>query len=429
MPQTHYIENLLDLEDTGIVINTDAPVKLMKVKNRQSKVIEATLAPDVHVCQCCGMIDGHITRNGTKTCLVQINAVAAFDTYLHLRKQRYLCHDCGSTFIATTSLVPKYSSIAKPVKMYILLLAKQAISEKTIAEIVGVSHQTVHLIIQSCYVHFRQTYTYLPTFLGFDEFKSVASADGAMSFVYCDAFNHEILDVVEDRRLGSLTAYFMRFPETVRRKVQGIVVDMYKPYMELIKRCFPNASIIIDRFHIAQHMVRAMNRIRIQVMKSFNRKSLAYKLLKKYWKHLLKPRTKRKDGRWYCRHLRRRIDSLELVDLLLSYSEELRKNWVAYQNMYNSFRLRDSIRFFGWLKRYSGDSLHEAMVTVLKTFSKLSTYIKNSFRTRLSNGVLEGINNKIKLIKRISYGYRSFFNLRLRIMLCFNLTKKVGHPT
>ncbi|NMB03187.1 MAG: transposase, partial [Tissierellia bacterium] len=55
--------------------------------------------------------------------------------------------------------------------------------------------------------------------------------------------------------------------------------------------------------------------------------------------------------------------------------------------------------------------------------------IKNSFRTSLSNGVLEGINNKIKLIKRIAYGYRSFVNLRLRIMLCFTLTKKVGHPT
>ena len=171
-----------------------------------------------------------------------------------------------------------------------------------------------------------------------------------------------------------------------------------------------------------------MNRIRIQVMKTFDDDSLPYKLLKKYWKHLLKPRSKRKEGRWYCPHLRRRIDSGELVDLMLSYSEELKENWLAFQNMYSSFDTRDSIRFFGWLRRYDG-KLDKKLATVIETFLKIKSYIKNSFRTSLSNGVLEGINNKIKLIKRIAYGYRSFFNLRLRIMLCFTLTKKVGHPT
>lgn len=236
MPHSHYIERLLDLEDTGVVINTDIEPRWATIKGRRCHVLDATLSPAIHVCQACGTIDGHITRNGTKRSMVKINSVAAFDTYLCLHKQRYFCHDCGCTFIATTPLVAKHCSISKPLKSYILLLAKQAISEKTIAEIVGVSHQSVHLIIQSCYVHFRQTYTYLPTFLGFDEFKSVAAADGAMSFVYCDAYNREILDIVEDRRLESLTAYFLRFPEKVRRRVQGIVVDMYQPYLELIKR-------------------------------------------------------------------------------------------------------------------------------------------------------------------------------------------------
>jgi len=113
---------------------------------------------------------------------------------------------------------------------------------------------------------------------------------------------------------------------------------------------------------------------------------------------------------------------------MLSYSEELKENWLAFQNMYSSFDTRDSIRFFGWLQRYDGN-LDEKLATVIETFLKIESYIKNSFRTSLSNGVLEGINNKIKLIKRMAYGYRSFFNLRLRIMLCFTLTKKVGHPT
>lgn len=164
MPHSHYIELLLDLEDTGIVIHTDETPQWMTIKGRQCNVLNATLSPTVHICQSCGMMNGCIIRHGTKLSLIQINSVVDFDTYLRLHKQRYLCQYCGSTFIATTALVAKHCSIVKPVKISILLLAKQAISEKTIAEIVGGSHQTVHLIIQSCYIHFQQTYTYLPIF-------------------------------------------------------------------------------------------------------------------------------------------------------------------------------------------------------------------------------------------------------------------------
>lgn len=331
------------------------------------------------------------------------------------------------TVIAETSLVPRYGSIAKSVKLNILLLAKKCISEKDIADIVGVSHQTVHRVIHQACFQFKQTFQYLPRFLGFDEFKAGGSSEAAMSFVYCDALNKEIIDVLEDRRLESLKAYFMRFPESVRRKVLGIVIDMYEPYMQLIKECFPNAEIIIDRFHIAQHMVRAMNKVRIEVMNTFSRDSLEYKLLKKYWRHLLKPRNKRKEGRWYCRHLRQRVTSYEIVELLLSFSETLQKNWLGYQNLYGSFQTKDSVRFFQWLNRYDG-ALHTTFNTVVGTFQRLASYIKNSYRTSLSNGVLEGFNNKIKLIKRVAYGYRSFVNYKTRIMLCFTLTKKVASP-
>lgn len=108
---------MLRLEDTGIVINQDVPLKTMKIKNRECKVFDAILSPDIQVCQACGVIDGRITRHGTKVSLVKINQVVGYDTYLRLRKQRYFCHECNSNFIATTSLVEKNSSISNPVKL------------------------------------------------------------------------------------------------------------------------------------------------------------------------------------------------------------------------------------------------------------------------------------------------------------------------
>ena len=65
---------------------------------------------------------------------------------------------------------------------------------------------------------------------------------------------------------------------------------MYEPYMSLIKQLFPNAKIIIDRFHIVQSLNRALNMSRVHVMncyRTFNRP--LYNKYKSYWKLFLKP--------------------------------------------------------------------------------------------------------------------------------------------
>lgn len=67
-----------------------------------------------------------------------------------------------------------------------------------------------------------------------------------------------------------------------------VTVDIFGSYIPMIPKLFPNAKIVIDRFHIVQHMSRALNQIRIQLMKPFDKKSLEYRALKYYWKSVLK---------------------------------------------------------------------------------------------------------------------------------------------
>ena len=96
-----------------------------------------------------------------------------------------------------------------------------------------------------------------------DEFKSVKNVTGKMSFIYADA-SHRIVDVVADRKLKSLKDHFIAILET-KTKVKTVTIDMYEPYMSLIKQLFPNAKIIIDRFHIVQSLNRALNMSRVHV--------------------------------------------------------------------------------------------------------------------------------------------------------------------
>ena len=75
--------------------------------------------------------------------------------------------------------------------------------------------------------------------ISFDEFKSVKSADDAISFHICDGKPGKTVDIVEERKLISLMKYFSYFTHKARSNVKLIVIDMYSPYISLIKKCFP----------------------------------------------------------------------------------------------------------------------------------------------------------------------------------------------
>ena len=118
-------------------------------------------------------------------------------------------------------------------------------------------------------VSFTPDFDSLPKSLCFDEFKSTKDAKGAMSFLFCDASNHRLLDIVENRQLCSLRNYFLRYSKKARTSVKAICIDLYSPYISLIKELFPNASIVLDRFHMVQLLSRALMKTRIQGMKQF----------------------------------------------------------------------------------------------------------------------------------------------------------------
>lgn len=101
-----------------------------------------------------------------------------------------------------------------------------------------------------------------------------------MSFIYADAKTHEILDILPDRRLHQLREHFLGFPKKARDGVKTLTMDMYSPYISLVKEIFPNARIILDRFHVVQLLMRALLKTRIATMNTLDRDSLEQKILR-----------------------------------------------------------------------------------------------------------------------------------------------------
>lgn len=160
---------------------------------------------------------------------------------------------------------------------------------KLVAKHLSVSSSTVIRVLKKVAEPLVCAHLCLPQHLSIDEFKSVKNVLGSMSFLFLDAQNHRLIDVVEDRRKDHLIDYFMRYPKDSRYSVKTVTMDMYSPYIEVVKACFPKAQIVIDRFHIVQHLNRALNSFRIRVMNDIHTKNPTdYRKLKKQWKLLLK---------------------------------------------------------------------------------------------------------------------------------------------
>ena len=414
MPQNNNILELLNIQDKRIELYQDYYKKEI-VNGEQRNIIRAKLSYEPKYCYHCGTAYGkRIIKHGYKSTKIKLLKTALVNTYLVLDKQRYLCKHCNRTFILNTTLVDKYCFISNKVKAAIALDLTSIQSIKDIAKKNSVSTATIYRVIASCYKSFKRKLNYLPRNLCFDEFKSVKAAKGSMSFIYCNADTGELINIVEDRRLFVLKKHFYRYSKKARNSVKKIVIDMYSPYISLIKEVFPNAKIIIDRFHLVQLISRAFNKTRIRIMKQF---PYLRKKLKRYWKLLLKPRHKLNCVNFrkvYC--FKRFMSEQGIVDYLLDMSEELKANYYLYHNLHYAISTND-IEMFEYYINNLDDNISNYMITSINSYKRYLSFVKNSFAYPLSNGKLEGLIGKIKVIKRIAFGYKSFFWFKTRIFI------------
>ena len=247
-----------------------------------NKIFEGYLSYTPQYCPKCGVIyDEHFEKHGFITSNIKLPKVSGFNTILRLHKQRYLCKHCNGAFTLTTNIVDYGCCISNNTKYNIALELTKKRSEKDIAIDNNVSPNTVERVMDSYYDSDKTFKNYLPEVLLFDEFKSVKSALGHMSFHLCNGINGKTIDIVENRKLLSLIRYFGRYSHKAIKNVKYIVIDMYSPYVSLIKKIFPNALIVIDTFHLIQLISRSLNKTRIMIMKN---DKVNYNKLKRYWK-------------------------------------------------------------------------------------------------------------------------------------------------
>lgn len=422
------IKTLLDIQDENIIFEENG-VYTKYYKGSMSKFVTAKLTYIPTHCEKCGVKNDDFTiyKNGTKTSHIKLPMFGVYPTYLSLKKQRFFCKACNGTFIAHTSIVDRHCFISKNTKAKILIKSTDAQSLTDIAKDCSVSTTTVQRVINKEAKRYKPYYQSLPDHLSFDEFKY---AKGKMAFEYVDAETGNIIDILDNRAGYKIKEHFIgNYERKTLNDVKTVSIDMNAGYVSVIKEVFPKAHIIIDRFHIVQLINRAMNITRVRIMNSFRTSNSEdmkkYRRLKKYWKLLLK---RRKDLSYteykYYTMFGQRLET-SVVEELLSYSEDLKRAYDIYQSLSECIADRDFNRFKDTLLQIRPNTLSKQMRTAVNTLNKHLPYIKNSLTYPYNNGRIEGINNKIKVLNRVAYGYRNFSYFKNRIMLHFKLRAAV----
>lgn len=387
MLMTDYTSKLLNLED----------VIITNVENISDQLhISIELPRRKHICPCCGTVTDRVHDYRMQ---VIKDVPMARDTFLHLRKRRYRC-DCGKRFFERNAFLPRYYRVTSRLVAEIIVAFKKVVSAKEIGCRFNVSGMTAMRYFQ----HYNHKPTALPEVISLDEFKGNSGGQKYNSIV-ADPSGRKVLDILPDRYENNLVKYFSQFES--KSNVKYFVCDMNPHFRQVAKICFPQATIVADKYHVIRQTYWAMERVRKNEQNKLPKRHRRYFKKSRYL--LMKPMEKLNDEEMYQLALMfeiapRLADAYRIKNDFLSVirtksAEEGKKALVDW--LY-SVEVMDLPEFHDCTKAYH-NWFHE---------------IVNSLDVPWTNGFIEGCNNKTKVLKRTCYGMRNFNNFRKRILFC-----------
>jgi transposase len=226
----------------------------------------------------------------------------------------------------------------------------------------------------------------------------VSKRKGARDFitVVSDVEQSCLLEVIDSHKQQDIIEVLLQQPLEVRESVTEVSVDMWAGFPKVIQEVFPNAVVVIDRFHVMKLVLETLNKIRRLV--GVTVKGSKYILMKNH-QDLTE------------------FDKIEL-EKILSLSPCLRLAYELKEEFRQIYETSKTVQ--SGLKRMQ-KWLVQAQVFYGKTAQTIREHLSgicNYFISGTTSGVMEGINNKIKLIMRLGYGLTNFENMRSRLLSC-----------
>ena len=381
-------------------------------KGNYTLEVEST-AKGTH-CKKCGKWTEKVYGFGDK---ITVRHLSVFDkaVYLKIHVIRYQCESCedGPKTSEKYDWIEQKSKTTKGLDAYI----NRQLIHSTVTDVAKKERISYRIVESALHKNTEKAvnwseYEDLAT-IGIDE---IALTKGHNNYVVIVSAKNKygelsVIAVLPNRLKETLTAFLESIPDHLKKTVKSVCTDMYDGFVNAASEVFGSRVIVIDRYHVSKLYREPVDALRISEMKCLKKELDA----KEYAKL---------DGMMWI--LRRKHECLSKSDkvsleLLYRYSSELEKAHklaLKLTHIFNTHHNRKvaSSKFNRWIEQVKKSDVicFDGFIKTLETYK---TGILNYFKERKNSGFVEGLNNKIKLLKRRCYGIEKVTTLFQRLVL------------
>lgn len=326
---------------------------------------------------------------------------------LQVEARKWLCQACGAHFRQRFPGILRCQRATEPFRKSVFLRHWDGISRRRLGQREGLASATVERWSQ----HFldrlnaeRQAAA-CPTVLGIDEHFFTRKLGYATTF--CDLRKHKVYDVVLGRSEASLESYLTKLEGKHRVKV--VCMDLSPTYRAIVRKHFPNARIVADRFHV----IRLVNHHFLTCWRDLDpagAKNRGLLSLMRRHRQNLQPEQSAKLAAYLAAHpaLEQIYRFKQRLCGLLLIKQRTRKQCesLAHRLLGDIQELRQAI--------------FTPLVQLGQTFHLWAAEIATMWRFTKNNGITEGFHTKMEALQRQAYGFRNFNNYRKRVRVMCN---------
>lgn len=317
---------------------------------------------------------------------------------IYVDTRRWRCLSCGKTFMEKLPAVNAKREMTERLTRWI---GQQSLKRTfaSIADDTGLDEKTIRNIFRDYINELEQTVRFeTPTWMGIDEIHIINKPRCVVSNIQ----NNTIVDLLHNRNKDTVAKYLFTMPN--RDKVQYVAMDMWTPYRDAVSAVLPDATIVIDKFHVVRMANDAMEKAR---------KGLRAELSTKQKRGLM-------HDRFVLLKRERDLNDKEILNL---------DGWTKnYQTLGEAYRLKEDFygiyeavspvdamqRYEAWLNGMSTD-IKPYFSDLIRAFTNWQPLILNYFKHPVTNAYTESLNSLIRVMNRLGRGY-SFDALRAKIL-------------
>jgi len=398
---------------SGLSIAAYFPFRRIKIASQQVSA-EATEAhvqaePDMRfhpICHGCGKKASSVHSWVKRT--VRDLSMGSAKVSVTCSYRKVLCSECQAVHVEDLELLHPYLRVTARFARYVYDLCKM-MTVTDVSRHLGLNWKTVKAIDKQCLENdFGQPDYRGLRILAVDE---IAVRKGQQYLtVVLDYLSGRVLFVGKHRKARTLKRFFNMLSISQRKKIEAVAMDMWDPFIKAVKKKLPNAKIVFDLFHVVANFGRVIDKVRNS---EYQKASKQDKAVYKGAKYLLLKNRKNVRRQAHRQQLKDLLALNEVINTVYILKEKLKHIW-TYRSRTWAAKALDN-----WCAL--ARSLNHSSVTgFAKTLDRYRYGILNHCEYPIHTGKIEGVNNKIKVIKRKAYGFHDIRYFTLKIYQAFS---------